>query len=77
MLALRSSVTTLLADWFGMVVVTASSIEEAKGDILIGMQSQLNMIPKQIRAEPLIIFEDHYSGFRGINENGLFHLAQP
>jgi hypothetical protein len=59
------------------VVVTASSIEEAKGDILIGMQSQLDVLPKPSRAEPLIIFEDHYSGFRGVNENGVFHLAQP
>ncbi|KAE9374282.1 hypothetical protein N431DRAFT_371753 [Stipitochalara longipes BDJ] len=77
MLAIRSSMTTLLAEWFGMVVVTAPSIEEAKGDILMGMQSQLNMVPKQIRPEPLIIFEDHYSGYRGVNEDGVFHLAQP
>ena len=77
MLAIRSSVTTLLTDWFGMVVVTAPSMEDAKGDILIGMQSQLLLVPKQFRAEPLIVFEDHYSGFRGVNEDGVFHLAQP
>jgi signal transduction histidine kinase len=76
-LAIRSSMTTLFAEWFGMEVVAAPSLEDAKGDMLIGMQSQISELPKQIRAEPLIIFEDCYSGFRGENEGGIFHLSQP
>jgi signal transduction histidine kinase len=77
MLAIRSSMTTLLAEWFGMEVVTAPSLDKAKGDILIGIQSQINVVPQQTRAEPLIVFEDCYSGFRGGNDGGVFHLSQP
>jgi signal transduction histidine kinase len=77
MLAIRSSMSTLLAEWFGMEVATAPSLDEAKGDILVGMQSQINLIPKPNRAEPLIVFEDCYSGFRAENEVGVFHLSQP
>ena len=77
MLAIRSSMTTLLAEWFGMEVVTAPSLDKAKGDILIGMQSQINVAPQQTRAEPLIVFGDCYSGFRGGNDGGVFYLSQP
>jgi hypothetical protein len=59
MLAIRSSMTTLLAEWFGMEVATAPSLEEAKGDILVGMQSQINLVPKPARAEPLICYHRH------------------
>jgi hypothetical protein len=62
--------------WYGSGA--ASSLEEAKGDFLIGVQSHINLAPRIIRREePLIVFEDIYSGFRAQNEGGVFHLSQP
>ena len=79
MLAIRSSMTTLLAEWFGMEVTSASSFDEAEGDFFMGIQSQMDITPgsKTTSVRPLIIFEDNYSGFRAENGYGLFHLSQP
>jgi len=77
MLAIRSSMSTLAAEWFGMEVVAAASLEDANGDFLLGIQSQLNLNAKITKIEPLIVFEDNYSGFRAENGDGVFHLSQP
>ncbi|KAF4624201.1 hypothetical protein G7Y89_g13972 [Cudoniella acicularis] len=52
MLALKSAIATFAIDWFGMKVVTAPSIVEAAGHILVGVQSQINLPERISRKEP-------------------------
>jgi hypothetical protein len=54
MRAIRSSITTFPADWFGLEVTTAASLADAMGDILIGLASQINL-PDYVRNSPLIV----------------------
>jgi hypothetical protein len=76
MRAIRSSITTFPADWFGLEVTTAASLADAMGDILIGLASQINL-PDYVRNSPLIVCEDFSSGVRIPNQNGLYYLSQP
>lgn len=80
MLAIRSSIQTFAEDWFGLEILSAPSLAEARGDVLIGLQSQLVMSQKSA-LQPLIVFEDFSSGFgfrtQSQNVGGIYYLSQP
>lgn len=77
LLAAKESITAFAEQWFGMTVITAQSIAEAKGGILLGLQSQINQSKKISRREALIVLEDVFKGPRVLNDEGIFHLSQP
>jgi hypothetical protein len=76
MLALRASISSLIADWFGITIVNASSQATAKGDIFIGLQSKLDFADESRRGRPLIAFGDVGLLYQG-EEKGVFALSQP
>lgn len=73
---LKSSLSTYAVDWFDMNVTTASSVQSAKGDILIGLQSMLDLTD-DLGELPLIIFEDHPEDPRILGAKGVYVLPQP
>lgn len=77
MLVLKSSLTTFATGFFGMRVVAAPSIAEAYGDILVGLQSQINISERFARTEPMIVFEDVFRAPRSGSKEGIFYLSQP
>lgn len=77
LLAVKESITAFVEKWFSMEVVTAPSIAEARGGILLGLQSQMNLSEKIQRREALIVLEDVFKGPRVFNDEGIFHLSQP
>jgi hypothetical protein len=77
MLALRRTILSFATDWFGLQVIVASSITDAEGHILLGLQSRINPIEMQARSEPLIVLEDVFRGRRIEDSKGFFHLSQP
>ncbi|KAF8862084.1 hypothetical protein BDZ45DRAFT_799469 [Acephala macrosclerotiorum] len=77
MLAIRSSISTFATDWFGLEICYASSITAATGDIFIGMQSKIKLSELDTKQQPLIVFEDFYTGIRRQNGGGIFYMSQP
>ncbi|KAH6684251.1 hypothetical protein B0J14DRAFT_465560, partial [Halenospora varia] len=77
MLALKSSLTMFAVDFFGMRVVTAPSTAKAYGEILVGLQSQINISERFARTEPMIVFEDVFRTPRLGSREGIFYLSQP
>jgi len=76
MLALRSSITNFAVNWFGMQITMASSLDSAKGDILMVLRSQLNLSEKLTKTQPLIVYEDISTTNRS-QDCGIFFLQQP
>jgi hypothetical protein len=76
MLALKASTATYAAEWFGMNVTTAASLDSAHGDILIGLQSKFDFSGKSWNRCPLIVFEDIVPSHHH-DAKGLFPLSQP
>jgi hypothetical protein len=77
MLAIRSSITTFAADWFGLRITKSSSFAGATGDIFIVLSSQINASEYISRSQPLVILQDFHTGSRPQDEIGIFHLSQP
>jgi hypothetical protein len=77
MLALRRTLVSFASDWFGLTVIVASSIADAEGHILLGLQSRINQKEMLSRTEPLIVLEDVFRGPRTEDTGGIFHLSQP
>jgi Histidine kinase-, DNA gyrase B-, and HSP90-like ATPase len=77
MLALRKSIVALADEWFGMKTTAATSIADARGHILIGMQSQIDQAEMKSRTKPLIVLEDMFRESRLGHSEGTFHLSQP
>lgn len=75
MLVLKSSIAKAAADWFGMEVTTASSLIEAKGDVLIGLRSKWNLLEEHEVAQPLILVEDT-AEISPCEAEGVFSLSQ-
>jgi hypothetical protein len=76
MLAVRSSMVSLASDWFGLNVITASSLQTADGDILIKLKSKLDLSTGSWKGRPLIILDDGTSTPRK-EEAGLYYISQP
>jgi hypothetical protein len=77
MLALKSSITKMAWEWFGMIVSASSSLTSAKGNILIGLHSNTELSEGHMQKEALIIFEDVMGGGRPQDARGVFYLSQP
>jgi hypothetical protein len=77
MLTLKSSITTIAADWFGMETSAASSLASATGDILIGLRSKLDLPDGHVQKQALIFFEDTVGGSRSLDAKGVIYLSQP
>ena len=76
MLAIKSSLTSLAVDWFGMNTTNAASINSAGGDIIMALRSEHDQSDEITNKRPIIFFEDFISG--SIQESaGLFSLSQP
>lgn len=76
MLALKSSITSFAADWFGLEITSAASLDSAKGDVLMGLQSKLDLGFRATNERPLIVLDDT-AETRLPNGNGIFSLQQP
>ena len=77
MLALKSSLAMIAEDWFGMKVKTASSLASAQGDILLGLQSKLDLPEGHVQEQALIVFEDAVGGSKSRETKGAYYLSQP
>ena len=77
MMALKSSVMKYAVDWFGMVSLTASSLSEATGDIVIALRSQVGTTEGLDRRRPLIIFQDMGKAVDFDHTSGAFIFSQP
>jgi len=78
MLAIKSSLAAMAADWFDLEVTTASSVDSANGDILMGLRSKLNLVKRpDVPILPLIIFEDTIAGNPISDRKGEVRLSQP
>jgi len=76
MLAIKSSLTSLAIDWFGMNTTTATSIESAHSDIIMTLGSEYDKSGDISNTRPMIIFEDIISKrIQGNTE--AFSLSQP
>ena len=76
MLAIKSSLTSLAIDWFGMNTTTATSIESAHSDIIMTLGSEYDKSGDISNTQPMIIFEDIISKrIQGNTE--AFSLSQP
>ena len=78
MLAMKSSLTAMAVDWFGLEVTTASSAESANGDILMGIRSKSSLLKSDhVPRLPVIIFEDTTSGYGISDGKGVARLSRP
>lgn len=75
--AIKASLETYLADWFGMNVTNTSSLETARGDVLIGLQSVLDLSSLSSDLPPLLVFEDDPLNTCFRDEEGITVLTQP
>lgn len=75
MLVLKSSATDTAADWFGMEVITASSLVDASGDISVVLRSKWNPLEKYKEAQPIILLDDS-SEARSCDAEGVFSLSR-
>jgi hypothetical protein len=74
---LKSSLATYAVDWFGMNVTEASSLGSAKGDILLGLQSKVDLSTWLADTSPLLIFEDDPLNTQLRDAKGITVLSQP
>ena len=77
MLALKSSFTMIVTDWFGMKITMAFSLASAQGDILVGLRSKIDLSEGHTQEQALIIFEDTIVGSRWRDAKGVYRLSQP
>ncbi|KAF3483435.1 uncharacterized protein GIQ15_02759 [Arthroderma uncinatum] len=75
LLVLKSSLTKIATNWFGMEVVAASTLEEAKGDVVVGLRSKWSLSEKHKGVLPLILVDDTAEGKR-CDAEGVFSLSQ-
>jgi hypothetical protein len=77
MLALKSSLVTMAADWFGMEITTASALASVDGDMLLVLSSKLGLLEGQVLRYPLLVFEDTVVSKQPGSNPGVFSLTQP
>ncbi|KAG0648199.1 Autoinducer 2 sensor kinase phosphatase [Hyphodiscus hymeniophilus] len=77
MLALKASLETMASTWFGMEVAAASSLSSAKGDILVGLHSKIELAEGHVQEQALVIFEDNTERDCLRGAQGVFYLSQP
>jgi len=77
MLALKSSLIAMAADWFGLEINTVSSLEAVDGDMLLVLRSKWNLLESLALKLPLLVFEDIIGGEPQGNNRGVFSLSQP
>ena len=67
----KTSITTMAADWSGMELSSASSLTTAKGDILIGLRSRMEISEGYEPKQALILLEDNAEGSRSRHARGI------
>ena len=74
---LKTSLTTYGADWFGMNITEASSLKPANCDVVVGLQSRVDLSNVGPDSPPWLVFEDDplNTHFREIK--GATVLTQP
>lgn len=76
MLAIKSSLTSLAVDWFGMTTTVAASVNSADGDLIITLRSELEKPRESSHTRPIIVFQDIVSNDTQ-ESTGIFPLSQP
>ncbi|TVY80825.1 Hybrid signal transduction histidine kinase B [Lachnellula suecica] len=76
MLGLKKSFLEMAQAWFGLEVITATSLQST-GDILLVYEPKWNELGGQVPSMPLIVLEDTTAKARISSGNGLFSLTQP
>lgn len=75
LMALKSALTKMAADWFQMEVVTASSVRDVQGCVLIGLRSKWDQLELYAGKYPMILVEDTAEE-RPRDHEGVFSFPQ-
>ena len=57
-LVLKSSITQIASEWFGMKVTTAPSLANANGEVIVCLRSKWDPLEKHAGALPLVLVND-------------------
>lgn len=74
---LKTSLKTYGADWFGMKITEASSLKPTNCDVVVGLQSRVDLSNVDPESPPLLIFEDDPLNAHFRDVKGTTVLTQP